>query len=60
MASSTHDRLLPAARYGVCKEIIKFFIKGEDICPDSMMFIHDVYNNILNSSTIFQGISRRI
>ena len=53
MAGSTHDKLLPVARYGVCKGKKTPFGKGKDRRTDSMIFIHSIYNNIINSGARF-------
>ena len=57
MAGLTHDKLLPVARYDLCKKIIKWpLVKCEDIHPGSMIFIHGIDNNILNYGAIFYRI----
>ena len=48
--------LLPVSRYGVFNKVIRVFLFGEDRYPDSMMFIHGIDNNILNSGAHFSRV----
>ena len=57
MAVLTNDKLLPVDIYGLFKENIKgTFANDEDRLPYSMMFIHDIDNNKLNSVALVSRV----
>ena len=55
ITSSTNDRFIPMATYGVCGKNKITIEEGEDLTPGEMMFLYDINNNKTIYDMLFLG-----